>query len=358
MKKNKAMTFGILVAAATIGLTTANLNTAMAGQFDGVTLRVATWGGSWKENMEELIVPKFEAEGGKIEFVTGSPQANFAKLVAARGNAPFDVMEILDAQVADMMELGYLRELDFGLIPNTSNIADFQKSENMVGSWDSQEVICYHVDKFEELGIPRPTTYKDLVRPELAGKISFPDINSGGGLANFGGVVHAAGGDETNVQPGLDLINDMQILKFWSRGGETLAQFQSGDIIASVGNAGWCLRTKKAGVNVTSVHPVIKEGVVGVAKVGWLGVMKSSEVPEAAHWFINEYLSEEFQVLFATKSGLVPINKKAIETIKEDPIAAEMLVLDAEEIAKEQRIDYSKVTISDWTDQWNRSVAQ
>ena len=92
---------------------------AFAGQFDGVTLRVGTWGGSWKANMEELIVPKFEAEGGKIEFVTGSPQANFAKLVAARGNAPFDLMEVLDAQVADMLELDYLQNLDLSKIPNT-----------------------------------------------------------------------------------------------------------------------------------------------------------------------------------------------------------------------------------------------
>ena len=196
------------------------------------------------------------------------------------------------------------------------------------------------------------------MRPELAGRISFPDINSGGGLANFGGVVHAAGGDEKNIKPGLELINDMKVLKFWSRGGETLAQFQSGDIYASVSNAGWCLRTKKAGVNVTSVHPKIKEGVVGVAKVGWLGVMKSSKNVAAAHWFINQYLSEDFQVLFAKKSGLVPINKKAIARMSEDPVISEILVLDPAGIAMEQRIDYSKVTISDWTDQWNRMVAK
>ena len=51
-----------------------------------------------------------------------------------------------------------------------------------------------------------------------------PDITSGGGLANFGGIVHAAGGDETNVAPGLDLINKLKIRKFWSRGGQTVTE--------------------------------------------------------------------------------------------------------------------------------------
>ena len=36
-------------AALSVGILTAS--SGVAGQFDGVTLRVATWGGSWKENM-------------------------------------------------------------------------------------------------------------------------------------------------------------------------------------------------------------------------------------------------------------------------------------------------------------------
>ena len=236
----------------------------------------------------------------------------------------------------------------------------WQYNDKLMGSWHTQEVICYHVDKFAEMGIPVPKTYTDLIRPELVGKVSFPDINSGGGLANFSAVNIAAGGDKENVQPGLELINDMKVLKFWSRGGETLTQFQSGDIVAAISNGGWCLRTRKAGVNVDSVHPDLGQGNVGVAKVGWLGIMKSSEGKnvEAAHWFINEYLEEDFQLLFATKSGIIPINKGAIKRMADDEVIRDILVLDEEKIANELRFDYSGVDLSDWTDQWNRMVAQ
>ena len=57
-------------------------------------------------------------------------------------------------------------------------------------------------------------TYNDLTHPKLAGRLSIPDITSGGGLANFAAIAHAAGGDEENVEPGLDLIKRMNALKF------------------------------------------------------------------------------------------------------------------------------------------------
>ena len=72
-----------LIGAAMLALGASLSGQVLAGEFDGVTLKVATWGGSWKENIEKKIVPKFEAMGGKIEFVTGSPQSNLAKLIAA-----------------------------------------------------------------------------------------------------------------------------------------------------------------------------------------------------------------------------------------------------------------------------------
>ncbi len=358
MRTYKKVTHQAVLSVMGIALSGVMATSALAGQFDGVTLRLGTWGGSWKANIVERIVPKFEALGGKIEFVTGSPQANLAVVVAARGRAPFDVMEIMDAQVDSVMEGGFIQKIDLSKIPNKKHIASFQYSDDLVGSWHTQEVICYNKDKYAELGIPAPKTYSDLVRPELAGRLTFPDINSGGGLSNFAGVVYAAGGDVNNIKPGLELINKMKILKFWSRGGETLAQFQSGDIYAAVSNGGWCLRTKKAGVNVASVHPYINDQYTGVAKVGWLGIMKNSKNVDAAHWYINEYLDEEFQLLFAKKSGIIPLNKGAIARMGEDPVIAEILVLDPAEIAKELRIDYSKVNISDWTDQWNRMVSQ
>ena len=73
---------------------------------------------------------------------------------------------------------------------------------------------------------------------------------------------------------------------------------------------------------------------------------------------INEYLDAGFQYQFAVDSGVVPINKKAQARLAEDPLLSELLELDPDMINKELRLDYSKVNVSDWTDQWSRSVAK
>jgi putative spermidine/putrescine transport system substrate-binding protein len=358
MKSSQKLTHS-LIASALLAIGMAGTSVAQAaGEFDGVTLRIATFGGSWKENIEEVIGPKFEALGGKLEFVTGSPQANLAKLIAGRGKAPFDVMEVLDAQEKDFFETNeFIQKVDLSMITNKSDLDESDYNEWRVASWHTQESICYDRDKFAELGLPVPKTYNDLTHPKLAGRLSIPDITSGGGLANFGAIAIAAGGDEQNVKPGLDLINRMNTLKFWSRGGEVVTQFGSGDIYAAVVHSGWCVRARNAGSNVTTVHPVFTDGRVGVHKAGWLVIMKSSENAKAASWFINEYNDPDFQLVYARKSGVVPVNKKSLARLGSDPVLAELLQLDPKDIANQVRIDYSRVNISDWIDQWNRSVS-
>ncbi|MEC9345443.1 MAG: extracellular solute-binding protein [Pseudomonadota bacterium] len=350
--RSKGLAFISLFA---IGL--ASVASAHAEQrFDGVVLRVATFGGSNKDVLDAAVSPKFAALGGKIEWVTGSPQSNLAKLIAARGKAPFDTMEILDAQLPDFAASDFLAPLDLEKIPNKQYLEDWQYDGKTMATWLTQETICYNTEKFKELGLPAPTTYKDLAVPALAGRTVIPDITSGGGLANFGGIVYAAGGDLRNVTPGLELIKSLKVLKFWSQGGETVTQFGSGDIYAAVVHAGWCVRAKNAGSPVQTVHPYINAEHTGVHKYGRQGVMKSSENYEAALWYINEYLSIETQTALAVKTGVFPTNKAVIARLGDDPTLKQMLELDPAKISKQLRVDYTDVSISDWVDQWNRSV--
>jgi putative spermidine/putrescine transport system substrate-binding protein len=357
MKHRQKFKRGVLTATM-FSLGVAFAMSSNAGDFDGVTLKVGTWGGSWKKNIETKIVPKFEAMGGKIEFVTGSPQSNLAKLIAGRGKAPFDVMEVLDAQEKDFFVThDFIQKIDTSSMSNVQYLEERQYDEWRIASWHTQESICYNRDKFKELGLPAPKTYNDLTHPKLAGRLSIPDITSGGGLANLGAMSHAAGGNEQNVGPGLEMIKRLNALKFWSRGGEVVTQLQSGDVYAAVVHSGWCVRARNAGANVMTAHPVIGNKAVGVHKYGWLVIMKSSENVKAANWFLNEYNDADFQLEYARNSGVVPVNSKAIEALKSDPVLAEMLQLEPEQIAKQLRVDYTKADISEWTDKWNRSVS-
>ena len=186
--------------------------------------------------------------------------------------APVDfqnvIVEILDAQVDQVIEGGLIIPLDYTAIPNASQIEPWQRMPNAIGIWTTQEVICYDKGKFAELGIPVPTTYKDLANDKLQGRVMLADITGGGGLANFAGIVYAAGGDTNNVKPGLDLIRTIKGAKFWKAGADVIAAFKAGDIYAAVAHSGWCLRTVKyAGANVASAHPKINATKTGVLKV-------------------------------------------------------------------------------------------
>ena len=338
---------------------------ASAGDLDGQEIKVCTWGGSWRDVQLESIVKGpggLEARGARVEFVTGSPQDNMAKLIAARGQPVCDVIEILDATWDQMVELDFVvDELDFDQLPNARHLADWQIGKNFTGSWFTQEGICYNADKFRENGIPEPTTYKDLIHPKLEGLIQIPDITSGGGLANFGGIVKAAGGDENNVKPGLDLINAMQVRKFWKRGSEGVTLLENGDIWALVAYVGWCMRGYKAGQDYLKfVHPYINENHTGVQKYGYLSIVKSIDRKnwEAAHAYINGFLSEETQYQMSTQSGTTPVNVKVWARLESDPVLKEMAMFDPEKIEMHYRADYRIADRSLWLDQWNRNVTQ
>jgi putative spermidine/putrescine transport system substrate-binding protein len=319
-------------------------------------LRVGTFGASWKNAQEALIAKKFEGLGGKVLYVTGSPQSNLAKLVAGRGRLPFDMMEVLDAQEGDFIKGGFLAPLDLAKIPNVSHLPKSLYNTNLVANWYTQEGICYLKEKFAQLGVKPPTSYQDLADAKLGNKVLLPDINSGGGLAFVGAVAYAMGGDEKNIKPGLDLVTRIRPKRFWSQGTEVITQFQTGDIVAAGAHVGWCLRAAKSGSVVAFAHPQIKPGVKGTAKLGYWGVMKGSPNVEAAQWYINEFIGSDFQYEFAVLTGIVPVSIPSLKRLGEVPIMKDLAETDPAKIAQQLTIDYKKVDLTEWNDLWNRTV--
>ena len=329
--------------------------------FKGVNLRIGTFGGPWTKIQQEQLAPKMEAMGATVTYIAGSPQTNMAKLIAARGGEPpMDMLEILDAIVPQMRAGEFLQPINVSQIPNVKHLAKGQYTDLMVANWTTQEGICYNAAKFQELGIPVPKTYNDLGHAKLAGRVQIPDIVSGGGLAAVAGFSFANGGDLQNIKPGLDAIAALKALKFWKRGAEALTQLKSGDIYAAVIHAGWCVRAANAGMDVATTHPVINANTRGVIKQGWMGIVKGIDpkTAEAAHAYINLFIDAAFQEAFAIKRGVVPENQMAIKGLSADPTLKKMMILDPDQIAHMLRIDYSKVNVSDWNDQWNRTVSK
>tara|TARA_A100001037_G_scaffold305710_2_gene346943 strand:+ start:1565 stop:2641 length:1077 start_codon:yes stop_codon:yes gene_type:complete len=329
---------------------------AVAGdRFKGQTLKVGTWGGKWGGFQKDIIVPKIEAEGGTVQFVHASTQDNIAKLAAARGrDVPIDVMEILDAIMPTFTKENLLQKIDLSQVPNTKYLKDGFYDEWKVATWIVQEGICFNRDKFKEMGLPAPKTYKDLGHSKLEGLVVIPDITSGGGIANFAGIVYAAGGDVKNIQPGLNLLREINALKYWKRAGEAINMLQTGDVAAALIYSGHCARTRKSGAPVDAVMPMMANGKKGVMKNGWIGIVKGTKVPELATFYVNQFINYDFQSTWAPAMGVIPSNQEALKAFLADEVSQEMFV----PLEENQQIDYNKADIPDWTDRWTRTAGK
>jgi putative spermidine/putrescine transport system substrate-binding protein len=324
-------------------------------QFKGVTLRVATWGGATRDGLRDYVASELEKRGAKVEFVIGSPQDNFAKLVSARGQVPFDVVEFLGTMRPEVEGRHLLAKLDPRSIPNAKGLPG--ATADMVPTWITEEMIVYNKKAFADSGIAPPKSLADLKNPKLAGRIMIPDISSGGGIESLGAFALTAGGDERNIAPGLKLINELPNVRFWKSGGEVITQFKSGDIWVAVAHAGWALRTAKAGVPVATVPAKIGKHE-GMVKEGFVGVVKGSSNQKAAEFFINTYLSPEAQEKFALKVGVVPMVAEARAAMARDPLLRELVVLEPARIENMVRLDPDKIDLAKWDQEWSRSVAR
>lgn len=331
---------------------------AQEPKFDGVTLRVATWGGSWRDNIHKLIGAEVEKRGGKVEYVVGNPRDNLTKLINARGQpAPFDVMEVDDATKPFVKEGKFLAPLDYARIPNSAGLAPSQRGDDMVGTWLTQHGIVYNETKFKELGIPKPQRLTDLLNPRLKGRVSFPDINVGFVVNGIAGFAIEGGGDEGNIDPGLALIRKLEVASYYKSSVDLSTQFKSEDVWAAVWQAGWALRLRAAGVPVAISFPQIGDRR-GMAQLGWIGVVKGAREKAAAEFFIDRYLSPSVQEELARQTGVASIQRAAVEKLLADPMLREFMILEPKAVEQIFYVDWTKIDMNRWVDQWNRTMAR
>ena len=344
------------------GLVLGAAGPAAAGMFDGQTLTVGTYGGSWKDRICEYICPKIEAEGGKVEFVTGNPRNLLSKLVAARGQdePPMDVVEITDATWPVVLAADFVEKMDPANVPNVVDLDPNMYDEYKAANWLTQEGFVVNLAKLEELGIERPTSFMDLFNPGLQGKITIPDISVNTVLTSIAGFAAEKGGDEHNIDPGLELIKELDVFAYWTSGTQITQMMKSEDVYVAIAHAGWGVRLHDAGVPVGMVHPKVKDNV-GLASRGYAGLVKGTKNKALAEFYINELISEGMQEVLHTKNGIVPTNGKVQAKYsgqaKLDSSGVPFLMLAPEQIANLYYMDMSAFDMKDWTRKWNRVVA-
>jgi putative spermidine/putrescine transport system substrate-binding protein len=340
----------LAMVAATVGVQ------AQDERFDGVTIRVATWGGSWRDRMQELIGSEFEKRGGKVEYVIGNALENFNKLIAARGQKPpFDVMEFQSDLWKPLLDAGFLAPLPYARLANAAGHTPQQRDEMSVNTWTLEEGIVYNADKFKEIGLPKPEQYSDLFNARLKGRVAWPDISYG--PYAIIGLATESGGDELNIEPGLKRLQEAGIGYFYKSSVELSTKFASGDVWAAPWHAGWAVRVKRTNVPLAMSFPRVKDRR-GIIASGMIGIVKDNEVEKAAEFWVNRYLSPEVQEKLGRANGIAPINAAALGAMRTDPFLAELMLLTPDAIGRAYSINWARIDLSQVIDKWNRAMVR
>lgn len=279
------------------------------------TLIISSWGGSWKDLIADTVAKKFTAEtGAQVEFITGGTIDRLNKAKLAKGNPESDVT-FTTSHVGWLYATdGLFETLDLAKVPNAANLVPQAKiSPFHVGAWSYVYTIVYRPDM-----VPAGLTFStwaDLWRPELKGKLSAPDFDT-----SHLTVVAAKleGADAATWEKGQARLKALKpnFKAFYANDAASQQLMTNGEAPVQVMLSMNAYYIASQGVKLTLAVP--KEGAV--LGIDTIAVMKGSKKADLAYKFINILLSPETQTEIATL-------KKGSPTVTNAKLAPEVAKL-------------------------------
>lgn len=141
------------------------------------TLVVSSWGGSWRDMIEQTIAKRFTEETGvEVEFITGGTIDRLNQAQFNRDTPESDITFTTSHVGWLYRNAGLFEDLDMARIPNAENLVEQAIiSPSHIGAWAYVYTIGYLPDELPE-GITFDS-WADLWSPELEGKIAGPDFD-------------------------------------------------------------------------------------------------------------------------------------------------------------------------------------
>lgn len=285
---------------------------------EGGELKLLAWEGY---AFEKELGDFFDKEGIKLQMSSISTQDDVqAKLV---GNTP-TVIDVTSYNqgYADYYgkELKIMSPLDRAKLPNYNPTDIFEQFyEKPLWYWDGElygVVMGWGLNLlvYNPKLVPKPASYKDLLKPEYSGKLTFMDDT----LATWPMIARVAGFGKKfpNLTPE-ELSQAFEALLpyreqcrvFVSSGGDAVNLFANGEIgIVFSGWSSFPVDTAAQGVETVTTIP--EEGASMWSDAFF--IPKTATNRAAAHKYINAILSAEAQAAHAALTRSGTINKKAL----------------------------------------------
>lgn len=311
---------------------------------------VVSWWGLNLDLLNKNIAKPFEEKYGiKIEWDVGDNAPRLARLIANKDNPIHDVAAFSLMFGLRAVEAGVLQPYRSERIPNLNNIYEWAR-DPLGGQYGiGFTVHCIAIYYREDKVSPPITSWKDFWRPELKGRISWPEF-----LTTYGPYLMMMaskiwGESEYDVEVGFAKLKELieHVLTFYRRSSEMVMLFQQGEIWASpAASFAWGL-LEALDLPLVKVYP--EEGCP--AEVNIVGVVKGTPNAYWAEEFINFLLSYEVQLAQAMDLVDSPVNK----FVEVPPEKAKNLIIGEELISRLIFFDprFVAANLENWSARWD-----
>jgi putative spermidine/putrescine transport system substrate-binding protein len=269
-------------------------------------LIVSTWGGSFKELIDQAIGKEFTRQTGvEVEYVTGGTidRLNKAKLAGrAETDLTFTTSHVGWLYTHD----GLFETLDMSKIPNAVNLVHQAKlSPAHIGVWGYVYTIGYRPDL-----VPEGETFgswEDLWKPALKGTVALPDWDPSHIIAIS---AKLAGSDIAHWEQGEDKLKALipNLKAFYTNDANSQQLIATGETPVQVMLSMNAYHMMDEGVNIKLAIP--KEGAV--LGVDAMGINKGSRHADLAYTFMNIALSPAVQANIASLNRGSPVVTNAV----------------------------------------------
>jgi len=351
-----------LIVMVVLGLFICMIGAAFAAKkYEGKTMQVyLSISPKASEHVMEYIAPKLKEKYG-IKIVVGElgSSTQIQKLIVMK-DKPTVTIASMDIPVAiKANDMGLLEAIDLQKVPNIKNLYDWTIYKDKEGikilatGLDAIGLI-YNAAEFKRNKWDPPTSWEDLWRKELSGKVSITAPESTYGQTLLVTLAMLNGGGVDNIQPGIDkiksLLPNIHTIHTWS--SELTKLMQLNEVVLGTTSCSVAIAMAADGFPVKWVAP--KE----LCPVQWGGIsiVKNAPFQDVAHDFLNIYFSTEYGLIRVREAGAISSNKNVWKELSETekgelPVTPE--IFDRFVVLDWKKINENK---NDWTEEFHKEI--
>lgn len=319
--------------------------------FEGQTLVVTSYGGTWEEFMRGQILPPFEeATGAKIELAVGLSTDWMTKLRAAGADdPPYDVVIANETYISTGRIGGFFDPLPVDRIPNLESIHESLRLPDDVGVFALVAPIglAYMTEK---VTIDTEPGWLDLAN-FLPG-LGIYNIKNSAAAQHIMMTAEVVTGDYKDWEPGFEWIRDnLRDAKQSDFSGDMEKLLTADEIEVGMLDSPAVARLKGQGIAIEWSGP--KEGLLMFEQN--TNITTGSSVKDLAYSFVNYWLGVDVQTKFSEAYFWTPANVR----VEIGPELAESIPVTRENLDRMKHWDYEWLNEGpreEMIQRWNREM--